>query len=110
MKRFGNFRSSKYALAGLVSLSLASFVPATASTRIASVEVASAVDVNRVDQPVNLDLQGLGLPQSEWHVPGLGVVVAGIPLPSQTVDSDGDGVIDSLLVITDLAAGDRQQW
>lgn len=110
MKRFGNIRSSKYALAGLVSLSLACLFPATASTRIASVEVASAVDVNRVDQPVNLDLQGLGIPQQEWNIPGIGVIAAGIPLPSQTVDSDGDGVIDSLLVITDLAAGERQQW
>lgn len=77
---------------------------------IAFLEVSSALDVDSQDQQVLLNLAQLGIAETSSGTPILIVMRDGYPLASQVVDSNGDGDLDSLLVITDLGANEKQTW
>lgn len=77
---------------------------------IVSLVVSTALELDRKEQAIVVDFARLGVQEDSWKVPGLVVMHKGYPLASQVVDSDGDGDPDSLLVITNLKANEKQVW
>jgi len=74
---------------------------------VARVEVANPSDFVRNDQPLWFSLDALGLDATARQCPPLVAAVGDRPLPAQGLDMDRDGRCDTLLLVTDLAAGER---
>lgn len=112
MNRFRIHLPQSLVIAILLSygMTIASAVPTGDYEAIASLEVTSSLDMDRKDQAIVLDLARLEIPEDAWKVPGMVVMHDGYPIASQVVDSNGDGALDSLLVITDLKANEIQAW
>lgn len=79
----------------------------TASASLATLTVTNPSAFARPDSPVTVTFTDLGI----TGIPGALSVWAGSKeIPSQLIDSDGNGSLDSLLAMTDFAAGEQQQW
>ncbi len=79
----------------------------TASASLATLTVTNPSAFARPDSPVTVTFTDLGIS----GIPGALSVWAGSrEIPSQLIDSDGNGSLDSLLAMTDFAAGEQQQW
>ena len=80
---------------------------AAAPARLAELTVTNPSAFARPDSAVTLAFADLGV----VGTPGALSVWAGArEVPSQLIDSDGNGSLDSLLAMADFAAGEQQQW
>ncbi len=68
---------------------------------IARLELSNAADYVRKDAAVYLDLESLGLAANDNRGESLVVEQKGVQAQSQVIDTDGDGVVDTLLVLSD---------
>lgn len=79
----------------------------TASAGLATLTVTNPSAFARPDSPVTVTFTDLGL----VGIPSaLSVWAASREIPSQLIDSDGNGSLDSLFAVADFAAGEQQQW
>ncbi len=79
----------------------------TASAGLATLTVTNPSAFARPDSPVTVTFTDLGL----VGIPSaLSVWAASREIPSQLIDSDGNGSLDSLFVVADFAAAEQQQW
>ena len=72
---------------------------------ISRVELTNPSSFERSDEPVFFRFQSLGLQPGDRP----GIRDGGSILPSQTIDTDGDGVKDGLITTIDLQPGERRQ-
>ena len=78
-----------------------------APTGLAELTVTNPSAFARPDSAVTVAFTDLGV----VGIPGSLSVWAGArEVPSQLIDSDGNGSLDSLLAMADFAAGEQQQW
>ena len=68
---------------------------------IARLELSNSADYARKDAAVYLDLESLGLAADDSRGQSLVVEEKGVQTQSQVIDMDGDGVADTLLVLSD---------
>ncbi len=84
-----------------------SAITATPAAGLATLTVTNPSAFARPDSPVTVAFTDLGV----VGTPGALSVWAGArEIPSQLIDSDGNGSLDSLLAMADFAAGEQQQW
>ena len=82
--------------------------PAEASV-IAELELANPSEVGREREAIYLSYYDLGLAENDPRAAGLGVQTGGAVIPSQAIDTDGDGDKDGLLAIADFAAAETKR-
>ncbi|TXS96756.1 DUF4861 domain-containing protein [Parahaliea maris] len=75
---------------------------------LATVEVANPSNFQRNDEPLSLSFASLGVKEST-AASSLVALAGEQVLPSQTLDTDGDKKVDSLLVLLDLKGAERRQ-
>ncbi|GIX22108.1 MAG: hypothetical protein KatS3mg121_0891 [Gammaproteobacteria bacterium] len=76
---------------------------------VAELEVHNPSAFARPDEPLVLDFDRLGLKRDSLTGRHLEARAAGGARPLQLIDDDGDGVKDSVLLLLDLAPGERQK-
>lgn len=74
---------------------------------VAVVEVANPSEWERADEPVELELRELGVGPDSSEARQLMVRQGSFPLPSQTVDRDGDGRPEALRFVYSFAPGEK---
>jgi rhamnogalacturonyl hydrolase YesR len=72
---------------------------------VARIEVAESAGFARDREPLVFPYYDLGLPLDDARIPALVAREGDAVLPSQSIDHDGDGTPDSLLVVADFAPG-----
>lgn len=94
----------------LASLAMSAFAAAAPNQQpLASVEVANPSTFPRADEQLRLGYESLGI-DSSTSPAALVAREGDTVLPSQSVDSDGDGAPDTLLVTLDLPAAESRQF
>ncbi len=81
-----------------------------ANLQVATAEISNANNFALQQEPIYFTLYDLGLDPSDEAVKHLSVSINGAVQPSQTVDTDGDGTVDSLLLASDFAAAERKSF
>lgn len=78
--------------------------------QIAQIQIANPSDYPRRDQAVTIPVSLLGIANINPHyqITRANQSAGGAPIAHQWIDDDGDGTLDSLLLITDLAAAEEQ--
>ena len=74
---------------------------------LATLTVTNPSAFARPDSPVTVTFTDLGVVATPE---ALSVWAGAREIPSQLIDSDGNGSLDSLLAMADFAAGEQQQW
>lgn len=77
---------------------------------IARLELSNAADYGRKDATVYLDLEGLGLAANDNRGQSLVVEEKGVQTQSQVIDKDGDGAVDTLLVLSDYGPAEVKHF
>ena len=81
-----------------------------ANPQVATAEISNANNFALQQEPIYFPLYDLGLDPTDEAVKHLSVSVNGTVQPSQTVDTDGDGTVDSLLLVSDFAAAESKSF
>ena len=71
---------------------------------IANVAVTNPADISRDNEPLFILLKTIGVAELDSRIASLYVVAKDRVVSSQTIDTDGDGKIDSLIIIDNYAA------
>lgn len=74
--------------------------------QIASIQVSNSSETVRVEEPVEVSLLGLGVSRDQWQSGVFEVHDDAIVIPSQVIDTDGDGQLDSILFLSTLKGGE----
>lgn len=94
----------------LISLLLFAFMSSTpllwGEQTIAGIRLCNPSDLPRSEELIPIELSDLGISQSEWQTGIFEVRKAGIVIPSQTIDSDGDSLRDSILLLLSFEANE----
>ncbi|MBN1763955.1 MAG: DUF4861 family protein, partial [Sedimentisphaerales bacterium] len=77
---------------------------------IARLELSNSADYVRKDAAVYLDLESLGLAAHDQRGQFLVVEEKSVQTQSQVIDTDGDGVMDTLLVLSDYGPAEVKQF
>ena len=73
---------------------------------LAGISLHNPSDFPRSEETVVIGLKDLGVSQSEWQTGIFEVHKEGIILPSQTIDTDGDSLRDSILLLLSFEANE----
>lgn len=77
---------------------------------LSTVEITNSHHFALQQEPVYFSFNDLGVNASDEAVRHLSVTANGATLPTQTVDSDGDGILDSLLLVSDFAPDETRSF
>ena len=94
----------------MMSVTGQAYQPIQPRELIARVELTNAADYVRKDAAVYLDLEGLGLAAHDRRGEFLVVEEKGLQTQSQVIDTDGNGVMDTLLVLSDYGPAEVKQF
>ncbi|PUA28687.1 MAG: DNA-directed RNA polymerase subunit alpha [Cellvibrio sp. 79] len=81
-----------------------------ANLQVATAEITNANNFALQQEPIYFPFYDLGLDPTDEAVKHLSVSTNGAVQPSQTVDTDGDGALDSLLLAGDFAAAESKSF
>jgi unsaturated rhamnogalacturonyl hydrolase len=81
-----------------------------ANPQVATAEITNANNFALQQEPIYFPLYDLALDPTDEAVKHLSVSANGTVQPSQTVDTDGDGTLDSLLLTSDFAAAESKSF
>lgn len=84
--------------------------PAPVNYQIATAEITNANNFAIQQEPIYFPFYDLGVSPTDEAVKHLSVSANGSVQPSQTVDTDGDGTLDSLLLVSDFAAAEIKSF
>ncbi|UUA71828.1 glycoside hydrolase family 88 protein [Cellvibrio sp. QJXJ] len=79
-----------------------------AQYQVATAEISNANDFALAQEPIYFSFYDLGIDASD--AAKLAVLMGDQPQASQTVDTDGDGALDSLLLAADFAPAERKNF
>ncbi len=84
--------------------------PAPTNYQLATAEITNANNFALQQEPVYFSFYDLGIAADDSAVKNLNVLAAGTAQPSQTVDTDGDGSLDGLLLATDFTPAEIKSF
>jgi unsaturated rhamnogalacturonyl hydrolase len=87
----------------------AALAPSAPPVLVAELELANPSGFERKQEPVYLSYRDLGLAAEDQRAAELAVLHEDTLVPSQAIDSDGDGQKDGLLALVDLHAAELAQ-
>ncbi len=76
---------------------------------IASIALSNPLELDREDEPVEISLYDLGVAWPEFELSQFAVKVGDKVIPSQLIDSDGDGKKDSLMMLLGFSPGEQKR-
>jgi len=92
------------ALAGCSAPTAEVAAPAAKRAPIATIALSNPSEFSRIDEVTTLDLDSLGVDGSGPYR----VESAGVELPSQLSDTDGDGTVDAIVFVADFGPAERK--
>ncbi len=84
--------------------------PAPTNHQLATAEITNANNFALQQEPVYFSFYDLGITADDNAVKNLNVLAAGSAQPSQTVDTDGDGSLDGLLLAADFTPAEIKSF
>ena len=84
--------------------------PAPTNHQLATAEITNANNFALQQEPVYFSFYDLGIAADDNAVKNLNVLAAGSAQPSQTVDTDGDGSLDGLLLAADFTPAEIKSF